>query len=166
MHTFTPSSIRLLHLWVCSISCYKKTESRERERESDIHTWNTKEEITVACGRTREWWSKNSRIHSTCKKKQIMSDKLCWWRHLNFSLKTIQWKIIVPLTKMFSIMADKHCNGGDRHWLLCRGLWWHSRAGAGRNMPKQRYIILIYLEPKWPLFWLEKALFWWFDLEK
>ena len=41
----------------------------------------------MACGRTREWCSKNSRIHSTCKKKQIMSDKLCWWQHLNFSFE-------------------------------------------------------------------------------
>ena len=65
----------------------KDREQRERERESDIHTWNTKEEITVARCRTREWCSKNSRIHSTCKKKQIMSNKLCWWRHLNLSFE-------------------------------------------------------------------------------
>ena len=26
--------------------------------------------------------------------------------------------------------------------------------------------LYIYLEPKWPLFWLEKALFWGVDLQK
>ena len=30
----------------------------------------------------------------------------------------------------------------------------------------KRNIMIIYLEPKWPLFWLEKALFWGVDLQK
>ncbi len=39
---------------------------------------------------------------------------------------------------------------------------------SGINVTKQIYKITptLYLEPKWPLFWLEKALFWGVDLQK
>ena len=68
---------------------------------------------------------------------------------------------------LFGICIKKHLFNTSLRMTFERGCWWMDlRRGAEMQHPLRfkkapfGRCWYVYLEPKWPLFWLEKALFW------
>ena len=97
--------------------------------------------------------------HGSLKATHALSrDPGFFWRFTSYSCPVAIYIILYPFTPGSSCLKDP--------WFpfICAIRWCllalRAKLISLPSPPWQRLYIIIYLKPKWPLFWLEKTLFW------